>query len=143
MRRLALAVAAAVAVAALGVVVHAAVAVPPSGDTGGGTRTVRLRIHHSHFEPSTIDVRRGTTVRFVVTNDDPIAHEFIVGGPDVHARHATGTERVHPPVPGEVSIAALGTGVTAYAFAEPGTVLFACHLPRHFEYGMQGEVRVR
>jgi uncharacterized cupredoxin-like copper-binding protein len=32
---------------------------------------------------------------------------------------------------------------TAYTFHTPGVVLFACHLPGHFAYGMVGEVVVK
>ncbi len=55
-------------------------------------------------------MRPGTVVRFVVTNDDPILHELIVGDDAVHARHATGTEAAHPPVSGEVSVRPGDTG---------------------------------
>ena len=34
------------------------------------------------------------------------------------------------------------TGVTTYTVHTPGTVLFACHLPGHFAYGMKGYVIV-
>jgi len=107
-----------------------------------GTVTVDLDIHHSRFSPERIRVAPGTLVRFVVHNRDPINHELIVGDDDVHARHTRGTEAVHPPVPGELSVGPGETGVTALRFAEPGRVLFACHLPGHFEYGMKGEVVV-
>ena len=29
-----------------------------------------------------------------------------------------------------------------FMFAEPGTVTYACHLPRHLAYGMVGEITV-
>jgi len=81
-------------------------------------------------------------VRFVVVNHDPIGHELIVGGPDVQARHANGHEAYHPPVPGEVSVPAEGRASTTYVFHAPGPVEYACHLPRHYEYGMHGIVEV-
>jgi uncharacterized cupredoxin-like copper-binding protein len=111
---------------------------------GPGPVTVDVRIEHSHFTPSVIKVREGTTVTFRVRNTDPIGHELIVGGPEVHARHESGHEATHPPVPGEVSIPALSTAETTFAFDPHGapTVVFACHLPGHFAYGMRGEVRV-
>ena len=49
-------------------------------------------------------VQQGTTLRIVVDNGDPIGHELIVGPPEVHARHADGTEAAHRPVPGEVTV---------------------------------------
>jgi uncharacterized cupredoxin-like copper-binding protein len=114
----------------------------PSTTLGPGAVTVELHIVHSRFEPDRITVREGTDVRFVVTNDDPINHELIVGDDDMHARHESGTEAAHPPVPGEVSVPALMSGTTSFRFDEPGRVLFACHLPRHFGYGMLGYVDV-
>ena len=88
----------------------------------------------------TIEV--GTEVRFVLRNGDPIGHELIVGPPDVHARHAHGTEPAHEPRDGELSVGPDGQGVTSYVFDEPGIVEMACHLPGHYEFGMHGEIEV-
>jgi uncharacterized cupredoxin-like copper-binding protein len=103
---------------------------------------VTLDIEHSRFLPDRLSVRPGTEVRFVVDNGDPINHELIVGGPEVHARHARGTEARHPSIPGEVSVGPNRMGVTTLRFDEPGTFEFACHLPGHYEYGMHGVVEV-
>lgn len=104
--------------------------------------TVVIDVEHSTFSPAAIAVERGTRVRFVVVNDDPINHEFIVGPPSVHDRHRSGTEKTHPAVAGEVSVPALSRGVTSYVFDTAGSVEFACHLPGHLEYGMRGSVEV-
>jgi uncharacterized cupredoxin-like copper-binding protein len=109
---------------------------------GPGRATATIDIEHSRFSTDRIVVAAGTLVTFVVDNSDPIAHELIVGPPEVHRRHATGTEAAHPPVPGEVTVPALEEATTAYTFAEPGTFTFACHLPGHVAYGMVGEVVV-
>jgi uncharacterized cupredoxin-like copper-binding protein len=87
-------------------------------------------------------VAQGSTVRFVVDNRDPIDHEFIVGGPAVQRKHENGSHASHGTVPGEVSAPAGSLVETAYTFGEPGTVLFGCHLPGHYDYGMRGEIRV-
>jgi len=109
---------------------------------GPGPVTVEMTIHHSRFQPDRIRVRPGTTVRFVVDNQDPINHELIVGDAEVHRRHELGTEPVHPPRPGEVSIPATSSAETTFVFSNPGPVLYACHLPGHFRYGMSGYVDV-
>ncbi|MGH9111876.1 MAG: cupredoxin domain-containing protein [Acidimicrobiales bacterium] len=109
---------------------------------GPGDVTVELRVEHSLFEATEITVVAGTRVRFVVDNADPISHELVVGAPDVHARHAQGTEAEHPSIPGEVSVGPNALGITTLRFDEPGTFEFACHLPRHYEYGMHGVVSV-
>lgn len=109
---------------------------------GPGLVTVDVGIHYSKFSISTLRVHRGTLVRFLIHNDDPIHHEFIVGDESVHLRHERGSEATHPPVPGEVSVAPNDVGETFYRFAVPGRFLFACHLPGHFAYGMHGWVVV-
>jgi uncharacterized cupredoxin-like copper-binding protein len=109
---------------------------------GPGPVTVQLDVEHSRFRPTTLRVRAHTEVRFVVVNHDPIGHELIVGDGRLHARHAQGTEPWHPPRPGEVSVGANARASTTYVFHEPGTVVYACHLPGHFEFGMHGRVVV-
>jgi uncharacterized cupredoxin-like copper-binding protein len=115
-----------------------------SGPTvfGPGAVTVTIAVDHSHFTPTIVRVRPHTHVRFVITNRDPIGHEFIVGPPEVHARHANGHEASHPPVPGEVSVPAGSRAATTYSFPTAGPVEFACHLPGHYQYGMHGTVVV-
>ena len=111
---------------------------------GPGDVTVTLTIQHSRFSPDHLSVRPGTTVRFVVHNTDPIGHELIVGDAEVHRRHEAGTEPVHPPRPGEISVAADTTAETTFVFgaASSDPVVYACHLPGHFRYGMSGEVDI-
>jgi uncharacterized cupredoxin-like copper-binding protein len=99
-------------------------------------------MRYSRFSTGEIEVYEGTLVRFVVTNRDPIHHEFIVGPESVHAAHERGHDSHHPPVPGEVAVDPGERGLTIYRFTEPGTVTFACHLRGHAGYGMTGEVRV-
>jgi uncharacterized cupredoxin-like copper-binding protein len=115
---------------------------PAEGALGPGNVTVDVDLRHSRFLPAHLQVVEGTTVRFRVRNLDPIDHELIVGGDEVHERHERGTHRVHGALPGEVSAAAGQRAETSFRFDEPGTVVVGCHLPRHFDYGMRGEVEV-
>jgi len=102
-----------------------------------GVRTVEITIHYSHFDPTKLE-----TVRFVVRNTDPIDHEFILGDAEVQEVHELGTEAHHPPRPGEMSIPAGSTRTTTYTFAQPGSLIFGCHLPGHYAFGMRGSVTV-
>jgi uncharacterized cupredoxin-like copper-binding protein len=104
-------------------------------------RTIRVRIHFSRFEPSRIVVSAGETIRFVVRNTDPIAHEFIVGNEAVQRIHEEGTEAHDPVRPGEMSVSAGSTRQTVYTFGSYD-LLFGCHLPGHYAYGMRGSITV-
>ena len=80
-------------------------------------------------------------MRFIITNTDPIDHEFIVGDEAVQLRHENGTDPVHGLVPGEVSVPAGATEETTYTFPlGPVAMEFACHLPGHYAYGMHGPI---
>ena len=136
----------AAAIAAGALVASTGYAVEASGGQrdvlGPGVVQVEVRIDQSAFDIGALRVAEGTLVEFVVQNDDPIDHELVVGDAEVHHRHASGTERRHPPVPGEVSIAPGDRAMTFYEFTEVGSIVYACHLPGHVAYGMQGTIDV-
>ena len=124
---------------ALSLVLLAAACAPASASPA--VRTVRLGIHYSAFSLAAIDVDPGETVRFVVSNSDPIDHEFIIGDQAVQIAHERGTEAFHPPRPGEITIPAGQTVATTYTFGARD-LIFGCHLPGHYTYGMRGFISV-
>jgi uncharacterized cupredoxin-like copper-binding protein len=142
LRRLPLALGVAVVVGGAGTAVAAGTSGTGEVPLGPGLVTVEVGVERSRFSTDELTVRAGTVVRFVVGNGDPIAHELVVGDEAVHARHRSGREAQHPPVPGEVSVGPGETGLTVYEFDQVGEVAFACHLPGHLAYGMTGVVRV-
>lgn len=125
----------------LAVGIAAAVLLPGAAD--GGPATVEITIHHSTFSPSHLSFPAGTTVHFVIHNTDPIDHEFIVGGRAVqyYMEHTA-----HPShdgsVPGQISVRAGETRETTYTVQRLRPLLFGCHLPRHYAYGMRGMIAV-
>jgi uncharacterized cupredoxin-like copper-binding protein len=123
-------------VVAVGVLAFTAAAAPPA------ERTVDVTIHFSQFDLASLRVSPGETVRFVVTNTDPIDHEFLVGDAEMQQIHEDGTEASHGARPGEISVPAGETVETTFTFPDqlaPGWE-FACHLPGHYAYGMHGAI---
>ena len=109
------------AVAALGLGLAAALgAAAVAGAVGRANEpiVVEIDIHYSHFSPDAITVPAGRPITFVIVNNDPIDHEWIVGDAALHERQTTVT------------------------FASPGTLTFVCHLPGHEAYGMTGTLLV-
>jgi uncharacterized cupredoxin-like copper-binding protein len=104
--------------------------------------TVTIHIHYSSFDPSALSVPRGVPVTFVLVNEDPIDHEWLIGDDAFHERHRHGTHETHGAVPNEVTVPALETVTTTITFEEAGTLAYICHLPRHEEYGMVGMLTV-
>lgn len=129
--------------AALGLLLLAALATLAAGWTSGPSPVrVEIMIRYSHFDPPAVSVPRGVPVTFVLINEDPIDHEWMLGDAAFHERHRTGTESRHGATPNEVSVAARTTVETTLTFATPGTVQYTCHLPGHEAYGMVGTLTV-
>jgi uncharacterized cupredoxin-like copper-binding protein len=109
---------------------------------GARAQAIEIDIRYSRFSPAEISVPAGVPVTFVLRNEDPIDHEWIVGDDALHAIHRVGTEPLHGDRPTEVILPALETRTTVVTFDEPGRFLYICHLPAHEAYGMTGVVTV-
>jgi uncharacterized cupredoxin-like copper-binding protein len=105
-------------------------------------QTVTLTIHYSAFDLTELSVPVGVPVTFVIVNEDPIDHEWLIGDEAFHEAHRTGTHASHDTVPTEVSVPALATVETTITFDEPGTLAYVCHLPGHEAFGMVGVLTV-
>jgi uncharacterized cupredoxin-like copper-binding protein len=109
---------------------------------GPTPQRVEVRIQYSHYEPSQLTVPYGVPITFVLINQDPIDHEWLLGDAAFHARHRTGTEKQHGARPNEISIPPLKTVETTLTFTAPGTLQYICHLPGHEAYGMVGTLTI-
>ena len=127
---------------ALGLAIAAALTLSGCSAAASSDRTVVVAIEHSRFEPAVISVDAGTTVRFIVRNNDPIDHEFLIGDGAAQRAHEVGTEPEHGSKPGEISIPAGETAETVYSFGAPGSLIFGCHIPLHYGYGMRGRIEI-
>ena len=118
-----------------------------SGSPGdSSTRTVEIEMRDIEFSPTTVDVEKGETIRFLFTNSGAVTHEAYVGDAAAQEDHADemesmggmdhgGDAEVLTVKPGE-------TGELSYVFDEAGTVQIGCHEPGHFEAGMVLDVEV-
>jgi uncharacterized cupredoxin-like copper-binding protein len=113
------------------------------GEGAGAPAELAIGIRYSRFVPEMVTAQAGVPVRITLANDDPIAHEWIVGVAEVHERHRTGSEPVHDSVPTEVTVEPYARRVTTVTFVAAGDYEFVCHLPGHEAYGMRGVLRVR
>ncbi len=118
------------------------VAASATAGCAGGPVTVTITIHHSAFDLRQVSVPRGVPVTFVLVNEDPIDHEWLIGDERFHEKHRTGTHASHGDVPAEVTVPALETRRTTITFDEPGQLAYICHLPGHEAYGMVGTLTV-
>ena len=145
------------AVVVAGVALLAAACGGDDGDLAADaneTRTVEVDMVDIAFEPATLDVDRGETVRFVFTNRGDVAHEAYIGDrqaqtdhedemrdrdgddeSDAHGGHGDEAEDAITVEPGE-------SGELTYTFDEADTIEVGCHEPGHYDAGMKITVEV-
>jgi len=117
-----------------------------AGETKFVTRTIKVGMNDKmRFVPEHIDVRLGDTIRFAMTNDGKLMHEFVLGTRKELDEHAAlmkkfpGMEHDEPYM---AHVAPGKNGEIVWTFNRAGEFDFACLLPGHYEAGMVGKIRV-
>jgi uncharacterized cupredoxin-like copper-binding protein len=146
-------------------------AIGEPGVKANATRSVTITIRDNFYEPESIEVKKGETIRFVLKNTTELLHEFNIGTAAMHAEHqtemavmaehgmitATGINREmmkmdHSKMgmpamthddPNAVLIEPGKTAELVWKFTKDTTLEFACNLPGHYEAGMVGQFRFR
>jgi uncharacterized cupredoxin-like copper-binding protein len=117
------------------------------GDARHVTRTVRVEMSDEmRFEPSSIAVRKGETIRFVIHNGGAVPHEMVLGTRADLVKHAEMMKKFPGMVHEEPSMARVEPGrrgEIVWQFSKRGRFEFACLVPGHFDAGMVGSLDVR
>lgn len=137
------------------------------GNASAASRTVEVVMHDNYYEPETISVKAGETVRFKVRNAGQLVHEFNVGTPSMHEEHVDemmmmmehgvlmpdhidegAAQAMQSSMghgmhndPNSALLEPGETGEVVWTFPESGEVnlQFACNVPGHREAGMVGD----
>lgn len=117
------------------------------GDPAQVQRTVKINLGDDmRFEPSSLEVKAGETLRFFLVNGGKLDHEMVIGTAEELAAHAQQMREMPQMVHRDgnmIRLAAGQRGGLVWRFDRPGKVRFACLVPGHMEAGMVGEVLVR
>lgn len=110
-------------------------------------RTVKVEMNDNmRFTPSKIVVKRGETIKFVVTNKGKLKHEMVLGSVKELKEHAE-LMRQFPEMehddPNQLVVDSGKMGEMLWQFTKAGTFEFACLQVGHFEAGMVGKVAVK
>jgi uncharacterized cupredoxin-like copper-binding protein len=149
---------------------HETAAIGEPAKATAKTRTVQVVMGDNFYEPETIPVKAGETVRFVIKNTGEFLHEFNIGTAAMHAAHqkemammvehgmltTTGVDEKkmnmdHSKMPGmghsmkhddpnSVLVEPGQTKELTWKFTKQTTLEFACNMPGHYEAGMVGKV---
>lgn len=136
------------------------------------TRSIEIVMGDMNFDPKTIQVKAGETVRFVLVNKGQLLHEFNLGDAAMHASHQqemlqmqqsgmltpTGIKEMSHDMAG-MDHAAMGHGMKhddpnsvlvepgksaelTWTFSKATALEFACNIPGHYQAGMVGNLTV-
>lgn len=116
------------------------------GDPKKARRTVTVGMADTmRFTPGEISVKQGETVKFVVRNGGKVLHEMVIGTEEELKKHAEMMKK-HPGMEhDEPYMAHVKPGKKeqiAWTFTKPGTFMYGCLIPGHFEAGMKGTIKV-
>jgi uncharacterized cupredoxin-like copper-binding protein len=120
-------------------------------DEPAADRTVEVAMVDTAFEPATLAVRAGETIRFEFRNTGSVAHDAFVGdrrAQQDHEREMRGAEDDGHDGHGggdddALTVEAGDTGELTHTFDRRGTYEVGCHQPGHYQAGMKMTVEVR
>jgi len=121
-------------------------AIGKPGQASKVTRTIKVSmLDKMRFEPASIRVKQGETVRFTIKNTGQIKHEMNLGTEKELLEHLEVMKKfpnMEHDEPNKVTIAPGQKGEIVWQFTKAGAVNFACLVPGHYEAGMKGQVQV-
>lgn len=144
-------------------------AIGGAGNAADVSRTISVVMKDNYFEPEAIDVVPGETVRFEITNEGSLVHEFNIGTADMHEAHqnemlmmvehgviqggqlnrdmmkmdmGNGHTMAHDD-PNSVLLAPGETAEIVWTFSAQTNLEFACNVPGHYQSGMYGDVQFK
>lgn len=126
------------------------------------SRTVEITLGDMYYQPASVQVKAGETVRFVLKNQGKLAHEFSLGDAAMHAEHqqqmlamqSMDHSQMGHDMAGmehgamshaDANTVSLQPGETAeltWTFAKAQGLEFACNIPGHYQAGMVGTLEV-
>ncbi|MCB2055225.1 MAG: cupredoxin domain-containing protein [Geminicoccaceae bacterium] len=137
-----------------------------AGEAVEATRTIEVVMHDNYYEPETVNVNEGETVRFVLRNKGELLHEFNIGTAHMHEEHRAemavmmehgmlepdrinhemmkmdmgGGHTMAHDDPNSVLLEPGQDAEIVWTFSETGDLQFACNIPGHYESGMVGDI---
>lgn len=117
-----------------------------AGDPSRAKRTIEIRMLDTmRFEPDTIAVTQGETVRLVLRNTGAVLHELVIGTRKDLEEHAALMARFPGMEHDEPYMAHVGPGKSGeivWDFNRAGEFSFACLVAGHYQAGMTGKIKV-
>ncbi len=116
------------------------------GKVGQVDRVIKVTAMDFKYEPASMTVKTGETVKFVVTNKGMVDHEFVLGTikeQKAHDKEMAAHPNMKMDDPNGIAIPKGKTVSLIWTFTKPMTIQYACHVPGHYAAGMYGTLKIR
>lgn len=129
---------------------HEKMAIGEPGQKAKAKRTVNITMAEKDdgkmlFEPATIKVKAGETIRLRFTNKGEADHEYVMDQEPAVLKHKAVMEKfpdMEHADANSIRLAPGKTGEIVWTFSNAGDYVFACLIPGHYESGMKGDIQV-
>ena len=132
-------------------------------------RTIKVKMYDNYYEPKSIQVKKGETVKIIVKNLGELVHEYNIGTKKMHIDHQPEMARLieHDILLGDridhkkmkemskkdhslghkhvnsVMLEPNKTGEIIWKFSKDISLEMACNIPGHYESGMVGPITIK
>ena len=136
------------------------------GDPNNIDRTINIKMYDNYYEPNSIKVKKGETIKFIVQNLGEMVHEYNIATKEMHIKHQPEMQRLvehgillvdkidmvkmkemskmdhslshsHS---NSVIVEPKKTGEIIWKFSKDINLEIACNVPGHYESGMVGKI---
>ncbi len=136
------------------------------GDANNIDRIINIKMYDNYYEPSSIKVKKGETIKFIVQNLGEMVHEYNIATKEMHIKHQPEMQRLvehgillvdkidmgkmkkmskkdhslshsHS---NSVIVEPKKTGVIIWKFSKKINLEMACNVPGHYHAGMVGKI---
>lgn len=140
---------------------HGGSEIGSAGDAGHVDRKIVVEMGEMYFSPSSIEIRKGETVRFIIKNVGDFVHEFNIATEAMHLDHAEEmvmmidmgileTETINRQLmtesgmahsdPNSLLLEPGDSGEVIWTFSGDAKLELSCNVPGHRESGMRGSI---
>ena len=136
------------------------------GDPKNFDRVIKIKMYDNYYEPSLITVKKGETIKFIITNLGEMVHEYNIGTKEMHIKHQPEMQKLidHEIISfdkidmkkmkemskkdhslghshsNSIMLEPQAKGEIIWKFSNDITLEMACNIPGHYESGMVGKI---
>ena len=136
------------------------------GDPKKIDRIVNIKMYDNYYEPNSIKIKKGETIKFIIENLGDLVHEYNIGTREMHIKHQPEMQKLidHEILLGDkidrnkmkkmakmdhslghahsnsVMLEPKETGEIIWKFSKDVNLEMACNIPGHYESGMVGSL---